>query len=213
MTEAMTGIIDEKEIRTFLETHRDIEMSPAKMEFTLHLNPEMAGIIRTEAVKHVPVRPEDTEMAAEIEAAGSPEELLRLMRKPMQVSNRDRMRERILEMEDEIYPLVQNKCLTVMQDVFIENALYFFLNCREDSVDWICDTYDLFRSDYLKSMLCLVLGFRGSAAMIPFLMGEAERLESRYPNESYDQGPTLAVHELAVRFLDRKVWKNSGKNA
>ena len=54
----------------------------------------------------------------------------------------------------------------------------------------------------MKSMLCLVLGFRGDVSMIDFLMSEAERLENEYPDESFDQGPTLAVQELAVRFLN-----------
>ena len=51
-------------------------------------------------------------------------------------------------------------------------------------------------------MLCLVLGFRGNVSMIEFLIKEAERLEREYPKESYDQGPTLAVQELSVRFLN-----------
>ena len=38
--------------------------------------------------------------------------------------------------------------------------------------------------------------------MIEFMIKEAERLEREYPNESFDQGPALAVQELAVRFLN-----------
>ena len=37
--------------------------------------------------------------------------------------------------------------------------------------------------------------------MIPFLMKETERLERMYPQETYAQGPILAIQELAVRFL------------
>lgn len=64
------------------------------------------------------------------------------------------------------------------------------------------ENYRDFKSEYLKSMLCLVLGFRGNIDMIEFLIKEAERLEREYPNESFDQGPALAVQELAVRFLN-----------
>ena len=64
------------------------------------------------------------------------------------------------------------------------------------------ENYQEIRSEYMKSMLCLVLGFRGDASMIDFLIEEAERFEREYPDETYDQGPALAVQELSVRFLN-----------
>lgn len=48
-------------------------------------------------------------------------------------------------------------------------------------------------NEYFKSMLCLVIGFRGDVEMIPFLMKETERLERMYPQETYAQGPILAI--------------------
>ena len=57
-------------------------------------------------------------------------------------------------------------------------------------------------NEYFKSMLCLVIGFRGDVEMIPFLMKETERLERMYLQETYAQGPILAIQELAVRFLN-----------
>ena len=63
------------------------------------------------------------------------------------------------------------------------------------------ENYENFKSEYLKSMLCLVLGLRGETDMIEFLIKEAERFEREYPNESFDQGPALAVQELATRLL------------
>ncbi len=35
--------------------------------------------------------------------------------------------------------------------------------------------------------------------MIPFLINEARRMEKEYPDETYDQGPALAVQELVNR--------------
>ena len=43
--------------------------------------------------------------------------------------------------------------------------------------------YSNIRNEYFKSMLCLVIGFRGDV-------------------ETYAQGPILAIQELAVRFLN-----------
>lgn len=99
--------------------------------------------------------------------------------------------------------MIKEKSIRNKQDVFIENALYFFLRSKDNYCDWIIDTYSQFQSEYLKSLFCLVLGFRGDISTIPFLMEEAERMEKEYPNEYYDQGPALAVQELAVRYLNK----------
>ena len=77
--------------------------------------------------------------------------------------------------------------------------MYFFMKSQINCCDWIMDAYSQFQSEYLKSLFCLVLGFRGDVSMILFLMEEAERMEKEYPNEYYDQGPALAVQELAAR--------------
>ena len=44
-----------------------------------------------------------------------------------------------------------------MQDIFIENTLHFLLYSKVNDCDWIIDNYNVFKSEYLKSMLCLVL--------------------------------------------------------
>lgn len=53
----------------------------------------------------------------------------------------------------------------------------------------------------MKSMLCLVLGFRGDVSLIPMLMAETERFERDYPFNSYEQAPILAVQELATCYM------------
>ena len=62
--------------------------------------------------------------------------------------------------------------------------------------------YSNIRNEYFKSMLCLVIGFRGDVEMLSFLTKETERLERMYLQETYAQGPILAIQELAVRFLN-----------
>ncbi len=99
-------------------------------------------------------------------------------------------------------PLIKEKTMKSGQDIFIENTLYFFLHCEGNCCDWILKEYSNIWNEYLKSMLCLVLGFRGEVEMIPFLMKETVRLERMYPEETYAQAPILAIQELAVRFLN-----------
>lgn len=80
-----------------------------------------------------------------------------------------------MEYEQELLPMIKEKCIRNKQDVFIENALHFFMMSNNNCCDWIMETYSQFQSEYLKSMFCLVLGFRGDESMIPFLIEEASK--------------------------------------
>ena len=52
------------------------------------------------------------------------------------------------------------------QDIFRENTLYFFLYCEENCCNWLMKEYSNIRNEYFKSMLCLVIGFRGDVEML-----------------------------------------------
>ena len=124
------------------------------------------------------------------------------MRKSLSSLNKKLLRTRMLENESVLLPFIQRTSLTNRQDFFIENALHFFLHSEGNYCVWIVEHYDDFKSEYFKSMLCLVLGFRGDESLIPMLMSEADRFERDYPDDDYEQGPIFAVQELAVRFLN-----------
>ena len=189
------------EIKHFINSHRDLKYSAAKLVYSMYLYGDLGDKI-IEISGEINKRPEDPIMEAAIQNAAAPEELLNLMRKPMSLSNQLLLRNRILEKEDAMLPLVQRMALRSKQDVFIENTVYFFLKCEADPSPWIMEHYAQVQSEYMKSMLCLVLGFKGTPEYIPFLIEEAKRMEQNYPQETHDQGPALAVQELAVRFLN-----------
>lgn len=190
-----------KEAKKFLDTHRDREFSAEKFEYSIYLYGEASQKAIEMANSRCPKTKKDLELEKVIAETSKPDELLKLMRKELCGSNRSRLRERIMEYEQELLPMIKEKCIRNKQDVFIENALYFFMKSQINCCDWIIETYSQFQSEYLKSLFCLVLGFRGDESMISFLIEEAKRLEKEYPNETYDQGPALAVQELAVRYF------------
>lgn len=189
------------EVKKFLDSHRDIEFSAAKFEYSMYLDPEVSKKIVELANRKFAQSEDDLQLEKIIVDVTEPSEVLRLMRKPMSGMNRSIFREKIMEYEGDLLPLIKERCIRIKQDIFIENALYFFMNSKTNCCDWIMETYQQFHSEYLKSMFCLVLGFRGDASLIPFLMEEARRMVKEYPDEYYDQGPVLAVQELAVRYL------------
>lgn len=194
--------ISKKEVHKFLDKHPDIPFSAAKFEYSLYLEPEAVEYANAISEKMLDESEEDLHSKRMIEQAETTEKLLKLMRKPLSGGNRSRLRGKLLEYETVMMPCIKEKTMKNGQDIFIENTLYFFLHCEENCCDWLMKEYSNIRNEYLKSMLCLVIGFRGDVEMIPFLMKETERLERMYPQETYAQGPILAIQELTVRYLN-----------
>lgn len=194
--------ISKKEVHKFLDKHPDIPFSAAKFEYSLYLESEAVEYANAISEKMLGESEEDLHPKRMIEQAETTEELLKLMRKPLSGGNRSRLRRKLLEYETVLMPCIKEKIMKNGQDIFIENTLYFFLHCEENCCNWLMKEYFNIRNEYLRSMLCLVIGFRGDVEMIPFLMKETERLERMYPQETYAQGPILAIQELAVRFLN-----------
>ena len=194
--------ISKKEVHKFLDKHPDIPFSAAKFEYSLYLEPEAVEYANAISEKMLGESEEDLHSKRMIEQAETTEELLKLMRKPLSGGNRSRLRGKLLEYEIVLMPWIKEKTMKNGQDIFRENTLYFFLYCEENCCNWLMKEYSNIRNEYFKSMLCLVIGFRGDVEMLSFLTKETERLERMYLQETYAQGPILAIQELAVRFLN-----------
>ena len=194
--------ISKKEVHKFLDKHPDIPFSAAKFEYSLYLESEAVEYANAISEKMLGESEEDLRSKRMIEQAKTTEELLKLMRKPLSGGNRSRLRGKLLEYETVLMPCIKEKTMKNGQDIFIENTLYFFLHCEENCCNWLMKEYSNIRNEYFKSMLCLVIGFRGDVEMLSFLTKETERLERMYLQETYAQGPILAIQELAVRFLN-----------
>lgn len=190
-----------KEIRNFLHSHPYKEISAARFEYSLYLMPEAEEIADQYVAEFFVPSDEEIEEEREITMADNSDKLIQLMRKPLMRTNQMILRRKILQHENEILPFIQSRALTNRQDIFIEHTLHFFLHSQKNYCDWIVQNYNVFKSEYMKSMLCLVLGFRGDDSLIPMLMAETERFERDYPSKDYEQAPIMAVEELAIRFM------------
>jgi len=124
------------------------------------------------------------------------------MRQPISGLNRAKLQKKLLQYENELLPLIQSRAMTNRQDFFIENTTQFFLHSQNNYSDWILQNYNVFKSEYLKSLLCLVLGVRADdVSLIPMLMSEVERFEHDYPSQTFEHAPLIAIRELAVRLM------------
>ncbi len=189
--------MNKNELKLFLKSHPIKKFSPARLEYSLMLDYEFEENVEKFLTSHN-MNNETEQVKSTIEAA-SVDELVNLMRKPLMGNGRSILINRLLENESAVMPLIKKRALTTMQDHFIECCIRFMNMCEENPCNWITENYNEFKSEYLKSMLCLVLGFRGDEAMLPFLMSETDRFSKFYPKESFEQGPLLSVSELAYR--------------
>lgn len=137
---------------------------------------------------------------AMIQAEEDPEKIFNLLRKNLDSVNCLVLINKALDYEEEILPKVAEKLIRSDHDTFIENAVRLLARSKTDYTALLRERFDEIRSPYVKSLVCLVLGFRGGEDTIPWMMDRYWELQEKYPMEDYDQGPLLALYELNARF-------------
>lgn len=133
-------------------------------------------------------------------AEQDPGTIFQLLRKNLDGANRSVLIDRALEFEDEILPMVVEKLVRSDHDTFIDNTIRLLAWSEKDYSPLLLERYDEFRSPYVRSLLCLILGFRGKEDIIPWMLERFFEMKKYYPDETYDQGPLIALHELNARF-------------
>jgi hypothetical protein len=138
-----------------------------------------------------------------IKAEQDPETIFQLLRKDIDGMNRGGLIKKALQFEDVLIPMVIKKLLRSYHDTFIENSIKLIARSQNDYSSMLMEKYKEFRNPYVKSMVCLILGFRGEEAIIPWMLDKYYEMKKMYPDESYDQGPLLALYKLNSRFYDK----------
>lgn len=186
-------------VDNFVKTHRRANQSPALVAYKMFTDEKLDSML-DEMLATTVRTPEEKVIEEQIMAADNAG-LLKFMRKKMAGILKFQLQRRLLEHQDEVMEELKEKSVATLNDNFVENALFFFAKCKENPHDWIRAEYDNFRSEYFKSMLCVILGIRGEQRDIFKLIKEAERFEEDFPNELFDQGPYIAVMELADKYI------------
>ena len=190
-----------KSAKAYVDFYGLEPLSAAGMEYALYKVPGFKQELE-EATEGLFAETEESKAVENmIREAKTTDEFFKLMRKPLKRSNQREFRKRLLENEENLIDFIKEKALRSMQDVFIENALYFFLHAKANCCNWILTEYENVRSAYMQSMLCLVLGARGDIAVVPFLQKEAMRFMTEDFDEKgfLEQGPLYGLHEFVLR--------------
>lgn len=136
----------------------------------------------------------------QIQSEQNPEAIIQLFRKNIDSVNRSTLVQKALEFEEVILPMVIDKLTTNNQNSFIETSIRLFAQSEKNPAALLQRRYGEIRSPYVQSLICLVIGLRGEEDSIPWMMDRYVELKNLYQNETYDQGPLLALYELNERF-------------
>ncbi len=108
--------------------------------------------------------------------------------------------EKLLTFEDAVMPMLIPFLQITSNKHLLNNSLYLLIHCKMDYCPWLMEHLHQIRDPYAQSILCLVLGFRGNQHAASFLMYQVEHLKRSRIDDSLQQAPLLALHELKSRF-------------
>ncbi len=139
-----------------------------------------------------------------IEQTNDLDDLFQLLRKRLTSLAHTKLQKRVLLFGNQLMPQLIDWFIRSSNPAFIENAVAILARSQTNYTAVLCQRYAEIKSPYVESMVCLLLGLRGELDLIPFLIACYTRLSTSYPDQTYHQGPLVALHELRYRFYGQK---------
>ncbi len=140
----------------------------------------------------------------EIVEEENPEKIIKYLRGKGDILNYRLLHEKILEKEDLYIPIIMNMIKTTGNDVFIENVVKLLAKSKNNYSKELLEMFSSIKYPYTLSLICVLLGFIGDEDVIPLMYDKYIEFKEYYPAENYNQGPLLALYELAFRYDYRK---------
>jgi hypothetical protein len=186
--------------KDWFDLHPVKTYSPAMIAYMMLVSPTFEDTIIKKVQERTVALPNSMEWEQAIAKEEGLAGLLRLMRRKESFKGEQMLRNKLLLREQEAVPAVQKMLLTTALDGFVEQAVNLFIYCGENHSGWLLENYDKIRYPYARSMLCLLLGFRGDSSANTFLMNQVELMERQWPGEDYAQGPLVALYVLSGHY-------------
>ena len=134
-----------------------------------------------------------------IHACNKPDKIMKLLLKKFEVISGAALIEKALEYEDEVIPKVVERLMRNNHDTFIENAIKLLEKRQKDYSPQLIERFEEIQSPYVRSLVCLVIGLRAEAEVIPWMMDRYLEMKKIDTEESCEQGPLLALYEFRER--------------
>jgi len=177
------------------------EMSAEKLVYSVIEMPQLSEMARDFVVN---ITDRDEEEANMLKNETNTELIIKAMRGKCDNLNYGILYQKVLENEDELLPKIIAMLVKSGNSVFIEHAAKIIPQCNKNYSKELLEILDKVRSPYCVSLICVDLGFLASEDAIPIIYDKYFELKKTYKNESYAQGPLLALFKLKERFYMHK---------
>jgi len=130
----------------------------------------------------------------------NPDNLLEMMKQHPDPINHLLLKKKIIGYSKLMVPKIIEELEDNKDDVFVELAVKIIYGSKIDCSSQLLEILDSIKHPYTLSLLCLLLGFNGPEESIRPVWNCYHFFKEKYPKESYDQGPLLALYEFRERF-------------
>lgn len=127
------------------------------------------------------------------------EDIVSYMKKMKDPSNCSLLIQKAIEYQDDVVPLVLKKVCKSGYDIFIENAAILIGNADIKYTEQLYAIFPDIRNTYARSELCIVFGVKKKIEYTQLLLEQFKKIREERPDESYEQGPLLALYLLYGR--------------
>lgn len=187
--------------KNFFNQNAFEEMSAEKFVYSIIEMPQLSEMAR-DFVGNITDRAE--EEANILKNETNTEFILKSMRGKCDNLNHGILQQKVLENEDELLPKIITMLVSSGNSVFIEHAAKIIPQCSKNYSKELLEILDNVRSPYAVSLICIALGFIANEDAIPIIYDKYFKLKKTFKNESYAQGPLLALFKLKERFYMQK---------
>ncbi len=139
-----------------------------------------------------------------VEALSTPEELVRFMKKKIEISNRDYLCRKAIQMGDDTAALIVEKLQTNGLDRFIECAMLILSRADDKYIDQVAEGFRQFRNGYARTQAAVLLAYRDRTDALKSIYDEyMQMVRSNDPDDRRNADSIrFAIHVLAEK--DRK---------
>jgi hypothetical protein len=174
------------------------EISAARLVYSCLLNPEVEQVAAETARPHIPEK-RWKEEAEKITRETDLEGLLKIMGEEPDSLNQALLKKKILSFAKLAISKIIEKLRDNQDDVFVELGVKIIYESKIDCSLELLRLLDSIKDSYTLSLVCLLLGLIGPKEAIQPVWNYYHFLRDEYPEETYEQGPLLALYEFSRR--------------
>ena len=145
------------------------------------------------------VRKQDIQSELELIAnATKPEEVVLLLKKVKDPTNKRALCCKVLDMEDEVIPLIINRLKRSRYDIFIEAAVLILAHADEKYIDELIEIFPDIQGAYARSEVCVLFAYKERRDALPLIIDAYYKLqwELAETDNDWEQGPLFAIYLL-----------------